>query len=224
MTSPPKQITVECPKCDHEYRDWCRPSINLDLDDFDQAEIDEATTTRCPRCGTTVELDSLIAEGADGRSPHTRREAVAAAMETLLQAERDRHAAISELKALGAIRSRSILGEIGEEMAAAYYQAERALGSNPGYDIVLSDGTRVRVKTLRSTPTNRRTSIGVLQPDYDKLLAIRLNADYEPCDVIEVPKEVVQEHFGQGRVSWTRRLERDPRTKVIPASELRLFE
>lgn len=90
MTSPPKQIAIECPRCGHEYRDWHRPSINLGLDDLDPAEIEEATTVRCPQCGTTVDLDSLFVECEVEQSPLARREAVADAMERLLRAERDR--------------------------------------------------------------------------------------------------------------------------------------
>ena len=46
MTSPPAQVTVECPRCGHVYRDWWRPSINLDLDEFDDAYLDKASPTR----------------------------------------------------------------------------------------------------------------------------------------------------------------------------------
>lgn len=35
-----------CPACGRVYSDWWRPSINLDLDDFDDAHLAEATITR----------------------------------------------------------------------------------------------------------------------------------------------------------------------------------
>ena len=35
MTSPIEDITVQCPKCEHLYKDWFRASVNLDLDPFD---------------------------------------------------------------------------------------------------------------------------------------------------------------------------------------------
>ena len=131
MTSPPTRITVDCSRCGAEYEAWDRPSINLELDDFDDAEIEEASTARCPDCGATVNLDPFIVEGRPTAGMQGRQEAVAEAMSMLLDAERARHEAISELKDLGAIRSRSIVGELGEEMAAAYYGAARAPGSNP---------------------------------------------------------------------------------------------
>lgn len=35
MSSPVENITVRCPRCQHEYEDWYRASLNLGLDDFD---------------------------------------------------------------------------------------------------------------------------------------------------------------------------------------------
>ena len=35
MTSPVEKIVVQCPECGKCYEDWWRPSINLQLDDFD---------------------------------------------------------------------------------------------------------------------------------------------------------------------------------------------
>jgi endogenous inhibitor of DNA gyrase (YacG/DUF329 family) len=66
MTSPPENITVECPKCGHAFEDWFRPSINADLDPEIAADADymrEATTATCPKCGNVVDLSTLIVEG-----------------------------------------------------------------------------------------------------------------------------------------------------------------
>ncbi|MDF7826001.1 hypothetical protein P4B35_18365 [Pontiellaceae bacterium B12227] len=56
MTSPVERIFVECPKCGHAFIDWCRPSINTELDDFDEDYIREAMTATCPKCGHVIEL------------------------------------------------------------------------------------------------------------------------------------------------------------------------
>ncbi len=66
MTSPPEKITVVCPECGEAYKDWYRASINLELDDFDDAYIEEASTATCPSCGHKVEISNLIVE-RDGR-------------------------------------------------------------------------------------------------------------------------------------------------------------
>lgn len=54
-----------CPKCDTKYEDWCRPSINLGMDDFDDEYMMKATTATCPTCDHRVQLDTLIV-GPDG--------------------------------------------------------------------------------------------------------------------------------------------------------------
>jgi ribosomal protein S27AE len=63
MTSPPRQIKVECPRCGSSYEDWYRPSINLNLDDFDEDYLRQASTATCPTCGYVVELSTLVVQG-----------------------------------------------------------------------------------------------------------------------------------------------------------------
>ena len=63
MTSPPEDIQVKCPKCGRVYKDWYRPSLNLQLDPWiDEDYIRKATTATCPDCGTVVELGGLIVD------------------------------------------------------------------------------------------------------------------------------------------------------------------
>jgi len=65
VTSLPRQITVECPKCGELYMDWHRASINLMLDDFDEDYLDQAGSDTCPACGHRVELDVLVIDVDD---------------------------------------------------------------------------------------------------------------------------------------------------------------
>jgi hypothetical protein len=63
LTSPPKQIQIECPECRHEYEDWYRPSINATLDPelvADEDYLREASTATCPRCGHVLDLDGIL--------------------------------------------------------------------------------------------------------------------------------------------------------------------
>jgi predicted RNA-binding Zn-ribbon protein involved in translation (DUF1610 family) len=62
VTSPPKQIEIECPRCGEVYIDWYRPSMNLELDDFDEKYIDEASSAVCPKCGYKVRFETLLIE------------------------------------------------------------------------------------------------------------------------------------------------------------------
>ena len=61
MTSPPRPIRVGCPGCGHEYDDWYRPSLNLDLDDFDEDYVREATTGTCPGASRAAPSTSCTA-------------------------------------------------------------------------------------------------------------------------------------------------------------------
>ncbi|MXZ71121.1 MAG: hypothetical protein F4Z04_06405 [Acidobacteria bacterium] len=65
MTSPVTEISVSCPDCGHDYVDWCRPSINLTLDDFDDDYLEQATTTTCPKCGAKHDLEVLTVRSDD---------------------------------------------------------------------------------------------------------------------------------------------------------------
>jgi hypothetical protein len=60
MTSPLKDIKVLCPSRGIEYDDWMRGSINLELDDFDEEYIDQATSSTYPECNLKVYHQSLI--------------------------------------------------------------------------------------------------------------------------------------------------------------------
>jgi hypothetical protein len=61
MTSPPRQVEVECPDYGTIFSDWLRDSINLTLgEEWSDEEILEATTVRCPTCGWQGGTDSLI--------------------------------------------------------------------------------------------------------------------------------------------------------------------
>ena len=62
MTSPPKNVTVECPKCGSSYETIHRASMNLALDDFDEEYVREMSTGTCPSCGHVVELGALVVE------------------------------------------------------------------------------------------------------------------------------------------------------------------
>jgi hypothetical protein len=59
MTSPPREVEVCCPNCALQYVDWYRPSLNLDLDDFDESYIDTATSAVCPNCQHKVYFEHL---------------------------------------------------------------------------------------------------------------------------------------------------------------------
>ena len=65
---------------------------------------------------------------------------------------------LTQLRTMG-FRSRGLVGEYGELLAAALYGVPLPASSQPGYDLDVPGLGAVQVKTLRSTPGNRRTSM-----------------------------------------------------------------
>jgi hypothetical protein len=143
------------------------------------------------------------------------------ALARLRAAERDRRAAIEDLIRLGVVRSRVLVGDLGEQIAARYYGVELAPVFTPGYDLVDPRGRRVQVKTLRGTPSRPRTIIGEVKRPCDVVLAIRLDFDYTPTEALEMPVEVAEAYVGKnGTLSWTRALADDERVQRIPVHKL----
>ncbi len=142
-------------------------------------------------------------------------------MEELRAVERERRRLIAKLQELGAIRSWGIVADYGETLAATYYGVELEPPSTPGFDLVRGDGAKVQVRTLRVTPENKRASMGVMKEPYDLLLAIRIDQDYIPIEVIEVPRGVLEAHYPAGsRTTWTKKLGEDDGVRRIPPEQL----
>jgi hypothetical protein len=93
---------------------------------------------------------------------------------------------LTQLRTMG-FRTRGLVGEYGELLAAALYDAPLPVSSRPGHDLEVPGLGLVQVKTLRSTPGNARTSMGPMNDPYDILLAIRLGADYRPTAAWRFP-------------------------------------
>ncbi len=150
------------------------------------------------------------------------RDEIAEAMGRLNAAERARREAIDELIRLGVVRSRRLVADLGEELAARHYGVPLVDSANePGYDLIAPDGRRVQVRALRSEPHRERTLMGVMKEPYDTLFAVKFTVDYEPMRAIEVPRPVLEVHYRHGaRTSWTKRLEYDDGVRRISRNEL----
>jgi hypothetical protein len=150
-------------------------------------------------------------------------DAVADAFARLHAADQDRDRAIADLVALGFVRSKVFVGDLGELIAARYYGVDLAPLFTEGYDLVSPDGRRVQVKALRGD-NGKRTIVArtPLPETCDTLFAIRLYDDYTPREAIEADRVVCLEHFGARGVHWTKRFAADPRVTLIPGERLRL--
>lgn len=121
-------------------------------------------------------------------------------------------------------RSRGLVGEYGELIVEALYgaSAQRAPASQPGYDLDVEGLGLVQVKTLRSTPANPRTSMGVLREPYDVLFALRLDVDYQPTAAWVLPRSAVEAVYPPGtRTSLTATLLRQCSVKEVSSDRLR---
>ena len=150
-------------------------------------------------------------------------DAIADAFARLHAAELARAAAIEDLVALGFIRSKVLVGNLGELIAARYYGVELAPVFTEGYDLIRPDGARVQVKALRGD-NGKRTIVAQkpLPETCDVLFAVRLYDDYTPREAIEVSRAVCVQHFGDRGVHWTKAFAADPRVTQIPGEQLRL--
>lgn len=150
------------------------------------------------------------------------RDEITAAMARLTAAEQARREAIDELIRLGVVRSRRLVADLGEEIAARFYGVPLAENANePGYDLIARDGRRIQVRALRSEPHRERTLMGVMKEPYDTLFAVKFTVDYHPMRAIEVPRDALERHYPHGtRTSWTKRLEYDEAVRRIPPQRL----
>lgn len=142
-------------------------------------------------------------------------------LERLAAIDAERLQLIGDLRDMG-FRSRGLVGEYGELLAAAIYpQSRRAAPSQAGYDLIVEGLGLVQVKTLRSTPTNHRTSMGVMRHPYDVLVAIRLDVAYRPVGGWEIPREAVEAVYPYGqRTSLTAQLLGKPGVREIEQARL----
>ncbi|HDS1199506.1 TPA: hypothetical protein QDZ95_003030 [Shewanella algae] len=60
MTMPPQDVIIECPVCGHEYSAMIRPSINRQLDNFDDAYVKCVTTSECPSCQAKIRSGLVV--------------------------------------------------------------------------------------------------------------------------------------------------------------------
>jgi hypothetical protein len=154
-------------------------------------------------------LDAIVEACPELELDKTARPGTAAparddALAELGAAARRKRQAEDELRRLGVVRSRSVVADLGESMAAAYYGVELEPPGTPGYDLIDKRGRKIQVRTLQSTARVRR-DLGRMKDPCDALLAIRLDEDYESAEAIEVARKFLP---GPGeRFRWTSKLE-----------------
>ena len=88
-----------------------------------------------------------------------------------------------------------ITGEIGEVLAARLLKLKLAEARQEGYDAVAPDGRRVQIKSRcilpNAKPGQRLGSIR-LDHEWDTVVLVLMDQDFEPLEVWEAPRTVVK--------------------------------
>jgi hypothetical protein len=110
-------------------------------------------------------------------------------------------AIMSELRRRGAIRSENNpTGDLAEALVADFYQVQPAANSTAGYDLCLSDGTRVQVKGRRRTAYSKPSHYGLMrrldQDPFDVLVVVNLDEMFTVESAYRMSISVVRELAG----------------------------
>lgn len=110
---------------------------------------------------------------------------------------RDWAAIMRELHRRGAIRSENNpTGDLAEALVADLYEVEPEANSTAGYDLCLTDGTRIQVKSRRRTPRSKPSHYGLIRKldkdPFDDLVAVNLNEEFAVESAFRMPIGVVR--------------------------------
>ena len=88
-----------------------------------------------------------------------------------------------------------ITGEVGEFIAADLMDLELTGARQPGYDAVADNGRRIQIKTrciLPGSKNSQRLGSINLSHEFDTVMLILLNIDFEPLEIFEAKKVDVE--------------------------------
>jgi hypothetical protein len=96
--------------------------------------------------------------------------------------------AIDALKATGVIRSRRFTGDLGEWYVAQLYSGTMADSQvEKGWDVRLTDGTRLQVKTQSYDLQNRWNYLDSDPAHFDRLVVVILNDNFTLRNLYDIP-------------------------------------
>jgi hypothetical protein len=133
-----------------------------------------------------------------------------------------------ELRARDIIRTNNNpVGDIAEAVVHAHYGGERAGFSNAGWDVKTPAGERLEVKALRVAEGGKagRGLSPIRQSDYDAVIVVVFNEDFEVTEGLRIPREVVEERFAveayrnARSIRLTQALRADPRVETVDLSD-----
>ncbi|MCG7937506.1 MAG: hypothetical protein N0C88_01425 [Candidatus Thiodiazotropha lotti] len=108
-------------------------------------------------------------------------------------------AIIDELKRRKIVRTKNNpVGDYTEWLVAKGLGLELAGNSSAGYDGIDSEGVKIQIKGRRITPENKSRQLSAIrkleEQDFDHLVAVIFNENYEIIDAVLIPHEVIEEY------------------------------
>lgn len=119
------------------------------------------------------------------------------------------------------------VGDIAEAIVHAHFGGERAGFSNAGWDVRSASGERLEVKALRVAEGGNagRGLSPIRKSDYDTVIVVVFNEDFEVTEGLRIPREVVEERFAVEEyrnarsIRLTQALRSDARVEAVDLSD-----
>lgn len=116
---------------------------------------------------------------------------------TPAQLLRDWSSIMRELRRTGVVRTNNNpVGDIAEAIVAQHYGGERGSFAQAGWDVKTPDGTRIQVKAIRQTSTNKRSNVSPIRDsDYDQVVLVVFDEDFLVTEGWVIDRDTVEELF-----------------------------
>ena len=98
---------------------------------------------------------------------------------------------LKELKMANIIRTKNLVGDLGEHYCEKIFNLKRQGVVNKGYDALDAENLKVEIKTRRN-PTDNAKVIFKAPFDFDYCLFVELNEHFEPIKILKIQaKEII---------------------------------
>ena len=106
-------------------------------------------------------------------------------------------AIMRQLRARNVIRTNNNpIGDIAEAIVAAHYKGERGSFSQAGWDVRLTDETKLQVKALRLTGASGRRNLSPIRDtDYDAVIVVIFDEDFRVTEALRLERATVEQLF-----------------------------
>ncbi len=100
---------------------------------------------------------------------------------------------LKTLKAAGIIRTKNLVGDLGEYYCQELFNIELCKIVEKGYDGIDSDGKKVEIKTRREPTKSAKVIFRGF--DFDYCLFVELNEFFEPICILKIDSQEIQRNI-----------------------------